>query len=210
MSMSSPKVSRAEEVARVTPDFPDRPTAEDIEREYTPERVLRLCRYVAARVTHSRSSREELDDAIQEASVSFYRRVKQYLGGFHIPSTYPFYHWLLFRVMTDVREVRYREKRRLNGREVYRLERQDRRWGNGEHQVRPYEPTSPEPNVDADTLMGLEDAIAKLTPRQQQIVKMYYYEHESQNEIARTLGIAQPNVAKTLKRAMARMKKAMA
>lgn len=192
----APDTSRAEAVAKVTPDFPERPTSREIEAEYTPDRVLRLCRYVAGRVTNGSATKDEFDEAVQDASLSFYKRVKQYNEGAELPESYPFYYWLLFRMITDVREIRYREKRRLGERSMNQLS------------VVPVEPKAATASVQDEVInrLSLHEAIMQLTPRQQQVVQMYYFEHQTQVQVANALGITQPNVNKLLKRAQDKLR----
>lgn len=190
-----PLPSKVEQVAKINPSFPDRPTAEEIEREYTPDRVLRLCRYVASRVTRGKASKDDFDEAVQNAALSFYRRVQMYNNqSVHLQDAYPFYYWLLFRMMTDVREIRYREGRRLAGRKIYSLS------------ARPRGDMVDDPVPGVLDRMTVEDALMCLTDRQAEAVRLVYFEHHTQKECARIMGIAQPNVNKLLKRSVEKMR----
>ena len=53
----------------------------------------------------------------------------------------------------------------------------------------------------------VQAAIAQLTPRQQEMVRLYYYEEKTEKEIADILGIKQPTVSEAIKGALERMKK---
>lgn len=53
----------------------------------------------------------------------------------------------------------------------------------------------------------LYTAIAKLTPRQQQLVKLIYFDDKSQEEVAAILGISQCTISLTLKKAVENLKK---
>lgn len=68
-------------------------------------------------------------------------------------------------------------------------------------------------NIKADILQNyiaeeeikdLYIAIAQLTPRQQQLVKMIYFDEKSQEEVANLLGISQCTISLTLKKAIVR------
>ena len=50
-------------------------------------------------------------------------------------------------------------------------------------------------------------AIAKLTPRQQQLVKLIYFDDKSQEEVATTFGRSQCTISLTLKKAVENLKK---
>lgn len=47
----------------------------------------------------------------------------------------------------------------------------------------------------------------ELTPRQQEIVRMVFYEHLRQAEVARRLGLSRSTVCRTLHRAESRLRK---
>lgn len=53
----------------------------------------------------------------------------------------------------------------------------------------------------------VQAAIAKLTPRQQEIVRLYYYEEKTQDEIASQLGISRTTVETLLGRILLKLKK---
>lgn len=174
--------------------LPFRPSPDEIDAQYDEARVMGFAKFIAKRATSSRQYDQNVfDDAQSEAILAFYKRVEQYKSGRAIlPDTYSFYHWLLFRVLTDVRAVLYRDYRRLRGRAVERIEYTDVE-----------EPVAPDPLAVAMA----EEVMSALTPRQRQVIQMYFFENKSQNEIAEELGIAQKNVSKTITRAVRRMRK---
>lgn len=53
----------------------------------------------------------------------------------------------------------------------------------------------------------LHNAIGKLNPRQQEIVRLIYFEGKTQKEVADYLGIKQPTVQEAIKRIIASLKK---
>ena len=59
----------------------------------------------------------------------------------------------------------------------------------------------------AEEIDALYKAISKLTPRQQKIVKMYYFEGKTQEEIGRYYGITQQAVRNALGKILAHLKK---
>lgn len=75
----------------------------------------------------------------------------------------------------------------------------------------------PDPNSDfEDRILGQRDedekerlykAIEMLTPRQQEIVRLYYFEHKNQCEISMLLHISQPAVVYAIKDSIKNLKK---
>ena len=59
----------------------------------------------------------------------------------------------------------------------------------------------------AKKLDALRKAICSLTPNQQKVISMYYFDGMSQSEIATILGITQQNVSRTLTRSQKALKK---
>ncbi len=61
--------------------------------------------------------------------------------------------------------------------------------------------------IAEEEIKDLHIAIAQLTPRQQQLVKMIYFDEKSQEEVANLLGISQSTISLTLKKAIENLKK---
>ena len=60
--------------------------------------------------------------------------------------------------------------------------------------------------LDAETGRALEEAARRLKPKEQQLLRMYYYEELSKEEIARKLGIKQERVRLIKFRALQQLK----
>lgn len=78
----------------------------------------------------------------------------------------------------------------------------------------PYAPTDPvfDQSVveEYDKWQPLHDAIALLTPRQQDIVRMYFFEQLTQNEISEQLGVSQSAVCQCIDRAKDKLRERLA
>ncbi len=61
--------------------------------------------------------------------------------------------------------------------------------------------------IDEEEKRELYAAIAKLTPRQKELVRLIYFEEKSQEEVAAMLGISQCTISLTLKKAAETLKK---
>lgn len=64
-----------------------------------------------------------------------------------------------------------------------------------------------EEDTARDRKERLHKAIAQLNPRQQEIVRLIYFEGKTQKEVADYLGIKQPTVQEAIKRIIASLKK---
>lgn len=170
--------------------FPARPTAEQITKEYTPDRIMRLARYVA-RTRSTLKNTEQYEEDVAQCVFSIMTRIDQYVSGqARIGDTYKFYHWLLFHVRTDLRDARRRENRPLNGRQIVRLT----------------EGTPAPESVLPDDKIDLEDAKKVLTPKQAQVVQAIYVDGKGQQEVADEMGMSQVAVSRLLTRGLKRMK----
>lgn len=187
----------------IDPHFPERPTPEEVAAEYTPERVMRLARFIAGKRGNRKWSPKEYGQEQYEEDVSacvfaVYSRIKQYTSGqANINPKYSFYHWLLFHVRTDLRDVRRKESRSLGNRQIVSLNElsdnlvvKEGRRGMEENGAEP-----------SDTRMDVETAMNSLTARQRQVAVKYFLEHMTQVEIAEELGISQPAVQQLLRKA---------
>lgn len=63
--------------------------------------------------------------------------------------------------------------------------------------------------IDEEEKRELYSAIAKLTPRQKELVRLFYFDGMTQEEIAKKLGVAQATVSVTLERAIENLKKTL-
>ena len=185
----------------IDPNFPSRPTAAEIAKEYTPERIMRLARFASARgrghasgngfaayTEHQSLSNGELqEEAYSICLLAAYARIAQYnAGDVEISPKLSFYHWLLFAVRTDLRDELRRQRRSLKDRQIVPL-----------HSGMA-DPLGDDETAQSDLRMDLESAIANLSPKQARVVRMYYYDGMTQVEIAEELGVSQPAVQKLL------------
>ena len=68
-------------------------------------------------------------------------------------------------------------------------------------------PSPEEQFFENEKKRSVNNAIAKLKPRQQQIIYMFYFEEKTQEEIAKTLGVSQQAISENLPRLLAKLKK---
>ncbi len=61
--------------------------------------------------------------------------------------------------------------------------------------------------IDSEEKQQLYNAIAQLTPRQQEIVRMIYFEDKSQEEIRKSLGISKSSMSEAVQRIYATLRK---
>lgn len=165
-----------------------RPTPEELDAEYTGARLLHLGKQVSVRL------RIYSEDLQQDAALAAMKRIQEYKEGrADIPESYSFYFWLWFKVLGDVKQQHKTRRRRMP-----------------DHALEFPEPSVRDLVLDlAGDRLDLAEALTHLTPLQSQLIQLYYFEHKSQVEIAEELGIAQPNVAKGLARAHAKLKEAL-
>ena len=57
--------------------------------------------------------------------------------------------------------------------------------------------------------MVLNDLIKSLTPKEQKIIEMRYFDEKTQTDIAKELGISQVQVSRLEKKILARMREAL-
>jgi len=101
-----------------------------------------------------------------------------------------------FRI-EDEKQSRY--ERRRNAASIEALSRETDESG-AESNWKPHDPTA---NVEEQFLAceskeELLMALSKLSAKQQQLVRLYYYEEKTEAEIAQELGINQSNVSRQL------------
>lgn len=178
--------------SKIDPDFPRRPNADEITKEYTPERVIRLARYIAGK-RFTEDNPEQYDEDVAECVALIYDRIDKYNKNLvKINENYPFYYWLLFDVRTALRDLRNR------GKDLFV------QFSTLESSGKPdFDQDDPLPQQQLQ--IDVREALDNLTVQQKQVVLLYYMEQKTQPEIAYELGVTQPAVSQILERAKARL-----
>lgn len=180
--------------SKIDPDFPARPDANQIDAEYTPERVTRLAMFIAGKRATD-GNPEQYDEDVSECIALIYDRIAKYKrGAVNVHPNYPFYYWLLFDVRTALRDLRDRGKGVFVHFSTLQEDGKPDFQGTDDETAR-------------DRQLDVREAVNKLPEGQRQVLQMYYLDHKTQAQIATALKISQPAVAQKLERAKANLER---
>jgi RNA polymerase sigma-70 factor, ECF subfamily len=170
----------------------------------------RLRRMVAVRLDHRLQGRVDADDVIQEAYLDAHRRLRDYLRD----RTMPFFLWLRFLVGQKLFELARRHlgvQRRAAGREVglYRGGPPAASSAYLAARLMGHHTTPSLAAIRAERKARLEEALDAMDPTDREVLALRHFEHLSNAEAARELGLRESAASKRYLRALARLQEVL-
>jgi RNA polymerase sigma-70 factor (ECF subfamily) len=166
----------------------------------------RLRRMIAFRLDHRVRGRVDPDDVLQEGTIDALRRLPDYLAG----RPMPFFLWLRFLVGQKLVELERRHlgaQGRAADREValYRPGTPTASSAYLAARLMGHHTTPSQAAIRAERKARLEEALNAMDPTDREVLVLRHFEHLSNSEAARELGLRESAASKRYLRALSRL-----